>query len=527
MARENHTSMKLLHSVVCIALCVVLVLVSGCTDTSFGTLKPSDFGTSAEEIKALDYYKQMYGEPGQPGDRRFLEPTLTTALDSRNLPVDSITSLSADAPKVYFWVFYDRFAKGDPMTITWTYLDNNKVVLTETKSAGGVYGRVFAEFVKPSGGWPAGKHQITITGKGASVSKTFDVVGGQTVTDAQPFTPGSFQTTGDDKGGSKPGGYDLKPTSKGAAAGTSGSAVPPPGSCSCPSGRSGGAWDGIWHHKNWGDNMEGSVSMCQDGSSVTATYNLNDVQGRLSGTVSGNRLTGTWAELDSSGEVALTGRMILVMAADGNTWGGWFSYDPNAVDTTGPYTWTGDQKAACGGSLMGTIRTVQTMTVPPLRTAVTTMTLPVGTAKTTTSVPWQTASTTVTTTTTTPAGGTCGGHCNDPNRQCGLWDARWYHKNWGDNLEGRMTLCQNGNTVTGTYNLGQTQGSILGTTTGVSGTQLSGTWREYDPDGSVNSEGAFIFRLKSGNRAWDGWFNYNPGTAVDTSNAATWTGTKL
>ena len=149
--------MNLLHCRICLTLCIALVLVSGCADTSFGTLKPTDFGTSPEEVKALDYYKQKYGEPGQPGEPRFLEPTLTTALDTRNLPVDSISSLSADSPKVYFWVFYDRFAKGDPMTITWTYLDNNKAVLTETKAAGGVYGRVFAEFVRPAGNWPTGQ----------------------------------------------------------------------------------------------------------------------------------------------------------------------------------------------------------------------------------------------------------------------------------------------------------------------------------------------------------------------------------
>ena len=35
-----------------------------------------------------------------------------------------------------------------------------------------------------------------------------------------------------------------------------------------------------------------------------------------------------------------------------------------------------------------------------------------------------------------------------------------------------MTLCQNGNIVTGTYNIAQTQGSISGT---VSGTELRGT----------------------------------------------------
>ncbi|MCK9581313.1 MAG: hypothetical protein M0Q92_12820 [Methanoregula sp.] len=60
--------MKHLHSAVCFALCIAFALASGCADTSFGTLKPTDFGTSTEEAKAIDYYKQLYGEPGQPGD---------------------------------------------------------------------------------------------------------------------------------------------------------------------------------------------------------------------------------------------------------------------------------------------------------------------------------------------------------------------------------------------------------------------------------------------------------------------------
>ncbi len=358
--------MKLLHTVICLAICITLVLVSGCADTSFGTLKPTDFGTSSEEIKALEYYKQLYGEPGQPGDPRFLEPTLTTALDPRNLPVDSITSLSADSPDLYFWVFYDRFAKGDPVTITWTSLENNQIVLTETKSTGGVYGRVFAEFTKPTGNWPTGKHRITVTGRGTSADRTFEIVSGQTVTGARPFVADSSQP--ETKGSGRQPGWDMitnKPVSKDGTAGAAGGTVPPhSGGCTCPPMRSGGSWDGTWHHKNWGDMMEGAISMCQDGNSVTATYNLNDVQGRFSGRVSGDRLTGTWTELDSSGEVALTGRMVLVTAADGATWGGWFSYDPETVVTSGTYTWTGDRKVACAGSSQGNPGTFQTTAAP-------------------------------------------------------------------------------------------------------------------------------------------------------------------
>jgi hypothetical protein len=87
-----------------------------------------------------------------------------------------------------------------------------------------------------------------------------------------------------------------------------------------------------------------------------------------------------------------------------------------------------------------------------------------------------------------------------------------------------MALCQNGNTVTGTYNIAQTQGSIYGT---VSGSELRGTWREYEGDGvTVAIEGDFVYRMKAGNNAWDGWFNYDAGDPVDTSDAPAWTGVK-
>jgi hypothetical protein len=513
--------MKFLHGLICCTACMLLLTAAGCVDTSFGTLKPTDFGTSADEMKALEHYKQLYGEPGQPGDPRFLEPTITTALDANNLPVDSITTLSTDAPKVYFWVFYDRFAKGDPMTITWTYLDNNKVVLTETRQAGGVYGRVYAEFVAPAGGWPAGKHQITITGKGATASKTFDVVSGQTVTGAQPFTQGS--TAGAAAAGAS-GAQAAATTPKGD------SAPPPPGTCNCAQNRACGVWDGTWNHRMWGEWGDGPMTLCQNGNSVTGTYTYEGTSGSLAGTVSGSELRGTWTEYDSQGAPADSGAFIFRMTAGDNEFNGWFNYNPGQpVDTTVTPIWTGQKTGTCPDCGAGTAPTFHVVTTPSydLQTTVTTA-LP-WQVKTTPSLDWQTVAptTTVTTTTTTPAGGTCGGHCNDPNRQCGLWDAVWHHKNWGDNLEGTMTLCQDGSTVTGTYDLGTTPGTITGTTSGVTGTQLSGTWREYDPDGSVNGEGAFVFRLKSGNNAFDGWFNYYPGTAVDTSDAPTWTGTKL
>jgi hypothetical protein len=270
------------------------------------------------------------------------------------------------------------------------------------------------------------------------------------------------------------------------------------------------------------------MTLCQNGNSVTGTYIYDGKSGSLTGTVSGSDLRGTWTEYDSQGAPDSSGAFVLRMTAGNNAFIGWFNYNPaQPVDITVEPIWTGQKTGTCPSCGAGTARTLQTVATPVLQTTVTTPARTFATAVPTTQIAWQTAVTTVTTTTTTSAGGTCGAHCNDPNRQCGLWDARWHHKNWGDNLEGTMTLCQDGSTVTGTYNLGQTQGTIAGTTSGVSGTELRGTWREYDPDGTVNGEGAFVFRLKSGNNAWDGWFNYRPGDAVDTTLAPTWTGTKL
>jgi hypothetical protein len=273
------------------------------------------------------------------------------------------------------------------------------------------------------------------------------------------------------------------------------------------------------------------MTLCQNGNSVTGTYIYNGKSGSLTGTVSGTDLRGTWTEYDSQGAPDSNGAFVFRMTAGNNAFNGWFNYYPNQpVDTTVEPIWTGQKTGTCPNCGAGTTRTLQTVATPALQTAVTTPARTFATVAPTTQMPWQTMAptTTVTTTTTTPAGGTCGNFCDNANRQCGLWDARWNHRNWGDNLEGTMTLCQNGNTVTGTYTIAQTPGRISGTTMGVTGTELRGTWTEYEADGvTVQGTGAFVYRMRAGNAAWDGWFNYQPGGSVDTSGAATWTGTRL
>jgi hypothetical protein len=265
--------------------------------------------------------------------------------------------------------------------------------------------------------------------------------------------------------------------------------------------------------------LEGTMAICQNGNSLNARYILAQTEGSITGTVSGDRVTGTWTEYEGDGVTpAGSGRIVMALFPNNNGWQAWYTFSNSLPDTSGPAPWTATRTGTCPGCGSGGVtRTFQTVATPALHTAVTT-TLPWQVKPTTSPVAWQTAIP------TTQSGSTCGPHCNDPSRQCGIWDARWHHKTWGDNQEGDMTLCQNGNIVTGTYNIAQTQGSISGT---VSGTELRGTWREYEGDGvTVAIEGDFIYRMKSGNSAWDGWFNYNPGNPVDTGDTATWTGTK-
>lgn len=163
-----------------------LVLVSGCADVFFGSQKFGDFGSSVNEQKAVNCFIEKYGDPRiNTGPARFLEPVITTGL-SDNTPVDTVLKLNKETPKVYFWVFYDNFAKGDDLELKWTYLVSGKDVMTLHQKAGGDFGRAYAEFLKPDTGLPVGQHKITISGNGTSASTTIEVIDGATVTGTLP-----------------------------------------------------------------------------------------------------------------------------------------------------------------------------------------------------------------------------------------------------------------------------------------------------------------------------------------------------
>ena len=80
--------------------------------------------------------------------------------------------------------------------------------------------------------------------------------------------------------------------------------APAAGSPSCSS------WTGHW------SDSSGGIDMIQNGDRVEGTYPYHN--GRLTGTVSGRMLTGTWTEYDNSGTFTLT------MSADGRSYSGPF-----------------------------------------------------------------------------------------------------------------------------------------------------------------------------------------------------------
>lgn len=86
-----------------------------------------------------------------------------------------------------------------------------------------------------------------------------------------------------------------------------------------------------------GGGHDARMVLVQSGSTVTGTYEYGD--GRISGTVTGNRLTGTWTEDNGASK----GPVAFDIAADGKTFAGWWGYegdDLSAAMKDSP-SWTG------------------------------------------------------------------------------------------------------------------------------------------------------------------------------------------
>ena len=133
----------------------------------------------------MDFFMKTHGDPRtNSGPPRFLEPMVTTGLVN-NTPINKVTKFSKDTGSIFFWVFYDNFKNGDPLTLTWTF--NGKTALTLQREASGDFGRAYGEFFKPDKGWATGMHTITITGGGTSATATFEIIDGRTQTMSLPY----------------------------------------------------------------------------------------------------------------------------------------------------------------------------------------------------------------------------------------------------------------------------------------------------------------------------------------------------
>lgn len=172
-------------TVLTVVLLIALVWVSGCSTVSLGNAQVGDFGKSMDSLKAMDWFEKQYGKPEDYKEGpRFLEPMVSSGVADK-MPTDKILKFSDKTPSVYFWVIYEGFNKGDPVTATWTF--QGKQFATLSKPVGGNYGPISAQFDKPASGWALGTHTITITGGGATNSVTFDIIAGDTVTAPLPF----------------------------------------------------------------------------------------------------------------------------------------------------------------------------------------------------------------------------------------------------------------------------------------------------------------------------------------------------
>lgn len=104
-----------------------------------------------------------------------------------------------------------------------------------------------------------------------------------------------------------------------------------------PTGKAGTSWTGTYMTTWLGGGHDVRMVLVQSGSTVTGTYEYGD--GTITGSVQGNRLTGTWTE--DKGESK--GPVEFEMAADGKTFSGWWDYEGADFSVTkkDAPSWTG------------------------------------------------------------------------------------------------------------------------------------------------------------------------------------------
>ena len=79
------------------------------------------------------------------------------------------------------------------------------------------------------------------------------------------------------------------------------------------------SWEGEW------DSDWGNIVITQKGNQISGTYTHDN--GRISGMVSGNTITGTWAEYPSYSAPNDAGDIIFEMASDGKSFSGKWRFE--------------------------------------------------------------------------------------------------------------------------------------------------------------------------------------------------------
>ena len=178
-------------------LVLALFLLVGCTDIS-GSAKAGNFGNSAKDKAALEYFGEKYGDLTEKGSApRILEPLVTTSIVDY-IPADIVSKYSKDVKKFYVWFVYDNFNDGDTIEIKWTYNDTGDTIYTFSSKTGSDLGRGSFVLEQPDGGWPLGSYSVTLKGRGVTETVDFEVIDGATVSEDITFDSAKNNDTTDD-----------------------------------------------------------------------------------------------------------------------------------------------------------------------------------------------------------------------------------------------------------------------------------------------------------------------------------------
>lgn len=173
-----------------LAVLVAAMLLFGCVNIS-DSAKAGAFGKKAAEQKAYDYFKGKYGSPEGAGSPRFIEPFMTTFIDSDFMPKDKVLKYNSGVGAFYIWFFYDNFAEGDAISVTFRHIDTQTDIYTFNSKGGGDFGAASFKLESPDGGWPLGKYEVVISGNGVTERVPFEVIEGETVTVPLPYESGA------------------------------------------------------------------------------------------------------------------------------------------------------------------------------------------------------------------------------------------------------------------------------------------------------------------------------------------------